>query len=171
VTARRHAGASLAAISREAGLHKDWLSRHLHRVDPAAAAAARGPGQGRAALTGPAPAWLPALRRLGYQDLASYLRDRHLDQHQTVNAMAAELGVSHHSVAAMLRRHGLPVAPHAAKRHAARLRSAEVAAGLGVPAVGDYVAARRAGGWTWKDMAAESGQPQTWLRRNAPASS
>ena len=32
-------GASLATISREAGLHKDWLSRHLADVDPEAAAA------------------------------------------------------------------------------------------------------------------------------------
>jgi hypothetical protein len=40
VQARMADGASLAEISREAGLHKDWLSRHLARVDPAAAAAA-----------------------------------------------------------------------------------------------------------------------------------
>src|SRR5260221_7006854 len=38
VLARTAAGASLAGINREAGLHKDWLSRHLADVDPAAAA-------------------------------------------------------------------------------------------------------------------------------------
>src|SRR5262249_60483845 len=31
-------GASLAAISRQAGLGKDWLSRHLPDIDPPAAA-------------------------------------------------------------------------------------------------------------------------------------
>jgi lambda repressor-like predicted transcriptional regulator len=31
---RVEAGASLAAISREAGLHKDWLCRKLASVDP-----------------------------------------------------------------------------------------------------------------------------------------
>jgi hypothetical protein len=41
VIARTQAGASLAAISREVGLHKDWLSRHLGRIAPAAAEAAR----------------------------------------------------------------------------------------------------------------------------------
>jgi hypothetical protein len=39
VLARLAGGASLAAISREAGLHKDWLSRHLGAVAPAATAA------------------------------------------------------------------------------------------------------------------------------------
>jgi hypothetical protein len=39
VLARAAGGASLAAISREAGLHKDWLSRHLGDIDPGAAAA------------------------------------------------------------------------------------------------------------------------------------
>src|ERR1700677_4031698 len=34
-------GASLAAISRAAGLHKDWLHRHLAELDPAVAAAGR----------------------------------------------------------------------------------------------------------------------------------
>src|ERR1700723_3084775 len=41
VLARVASGTSLAAISREAGLHKDWLQRHLAEVDPAAAAAVR----------------------------------------------------------------------------------------------------------------------------------
>ena len=36
VVARMASGASLAAISREAGLHKDWLSRHLAAVAPGA---------------------------------------------------------------------------------------------------------------------------------------
>ena len=36
-------GAGLAAISREAGLHKDWRCRHLATVDPAAARSTAGP--------------------------------------------------------------------------------------------------------------------------------
>jgi hypothetical protein len=123
VAARTQAGGSLAAISRGAGLHKDWLSRHLGRLDPAAAAAV--PRQAAARLDA---LWLAALRRLGFGDVAGYLRARHLEQHRTVNAIAAEVGLSRHAVEAALRRHGLARITHSAKRHAARQRAAGVAA-------------------------------------------
>ncbi len=160
VLARVADGASLAAISREAGLHKDWLSRHLGDVDPVAAAAAqqRGPDRWDAR-------WLPALRRLGFPDVPSYLHERHIVQHQTLNAMAAEVGLSHHAVESALRRHGLARMAHAAKRHAAGQRAAHVAADLGFGSVADYVAQRRAAGWTWQAISTEAGQPQSWLRR------
>jgi hypothetical protein len=158
------AGASLAVISREAGLHKDWLSRHLADIDPVAAQAGR-QAQARRRDAG----WAPVLRRLGFPDVPSYLRDRHLTQHRTVSAIAAESGLSHHAVAAALRRHGLERTPHAAKRHAAGQRAAEVAAGLGFECLADYLEARRAAGWTWRAIADESGQPQSWLRRQAAA--
>jgi lambda repressor-like predicted transcriptional regulator len=162
VLARVADGASLAAISRQAGLHKDWLSRHLGDVDPAAAAAAqqRCPDRWDAR-------WLPVLRRLGFSDVPSYLCDRHIVQHQTVNAIAAEVGLSHHAIESSLRRHGLARVAHAAKRHAARQRAAHVAADLGFGSVADYVAQRRAAGWTWQAMSAEAGQPPSWLRRQA----
>jgi AraC-like DNA-binding protein len=161
VVARTGAGASLAAISREAGMHKDWLSRHLRQVDPVAAdAARRAPHRADSALR-------PAVRDLGFREVAGYLRERHLVQHRTVSAMAMELGVSQHAVGSALRRHGLERVAHAAKRHQARLRAARVAAELGYPTVAAYVAQRRAAGWTWTAIAAESGQPQTWLRRQA----
>src|SRR5215472_12950858 len=86
VLARAAEGASLAAISREAGLHKDWLSRHLGDLGPAAAAAVRRGGQARARCDAP---WQPALRRLGFPDVADYLRERHIVRHRTVNAIAA----------------------------------------------------------------------------------
>src|ERR1700734_1724139 len=41
VLARVASGTSLAAISRAAGLHKDWLHRHPSEVDPGVAAAVR----------------------------------------------------------------------------------------------------------------------------------
>lgn len=154
-------GASLAAISRRAGLDKDWLSRHLPDIDPAAAAAARRRRPGRWDA-----AWLPALRRLGFPDVASYLRQRHIVEHQTVNAIAAETGLTHHAVGSALRRHGLARTSHAAKRHAARQRAAQVAAALGFDSVASYVGDRRAAGWTWRAIAAESGQPESWLRRH-----
>jgi hypothetical protein len=162
VLARVADGASLAAISREAGLHKDWLSRHLGDIDPAAAAAALSgrPGQHDAR-------WRPALDRLGFTDVASYLTQRHVVQCLTVNAIAAEVGMSHHAVGAALRRHGLARTAHAAKRHAATERAAEVAARLGFPSLTGYVASRRAAGWTWQAMSAETGQPESWLRRQA----
>jgi hypothetical protein len=155
-------GASLAAISREAGLPKDWLHRHLAAVDPAAAAAVR-----------PAPArrdgarWLRAVTALGFADVPSYLGDRHLARHETVSAIGAEIGMSNHAVAAALARHGLARTAHAGKRQVAGERTAEVAAALGVASIPGYVAERRAAGWTWQAIAAESGQPATWLRRQA----
>jgi hypothetical protein len=162
VTARTQAGASLAAISREAGLHKDWLARHLGQVDPAAAAAAR-----RRRPQRPDSLLLSAVRDLGFGDVGGYLRERHLVQRRTVSAIAAEAGVSQHAVESALRRHGLERVAHAEKRHAARQRAAAVAAGLRYATVADYVAQRRADGWTWTALAAESGQPETWLRRRA----
>jgi lambda repressor-like predicted transcriptional regulator len=159
VRARTVQGASLAAISREAGLHKDWLSRHLGSLNPEAAAIARARPDGTEAR------WLPATGTLGYAGVADYLRDRHGRQHHTVNQIAAEVGVSYHAVESALRRHGLTKVAHAAKRHAAGRRAAQVAAALGCASVADYVAQRRAADWTWSAMAAESGQPQTWLRR------
>jgi hypothetical protein len=153
----------MAAISREAGLHKDWLSRHLGLIDAAAAAAARHSGE-RSDVR-----WRPALRRLGYPDVATFLRDRHLTQHQTVNAIAAETGLSYHAVKSALRRHGLAPVAHAAKRHQAMQRAADVAARLEYAAIADYIADRRSDGWTWRAIATESGQPETWLRRRATA--
>jgi hypothetical protein len=153
-------GASLAAISRQAGLSKDWLSRHLPDIDPQAAAARQQrPGRWDAR-------WQPALRQLGFPDVASYLHDRHIVQHRTVNAIAAETGLAHHAVESALRRHGLAKTVHAAKRHAASQRAARIAAGLGFDTVADYVGDRRAAGWTWRAMATESGQPESWLRRH-----
>ncbi len=162
VLARTQAGASLAAISREAGLHKDWLSRHLAVVDPAAAGAARNLNSGRADA-----AWFPPLRDLGFTDVASYLRDRHLAGHRTVSAIAAEIGLSNHAVTSALRRHELPVRPHAAKRSESRQRAAAVAAKAGFDSVAAYVTARRLAGCTWQAIAQESGQPPTWLRRHS----
>ncbi len=162
VLARVAAGASLAAISREAGLHKDWLHRHLPEVDPAVAAAIRqGP------LDRDGPRWHQAVTALGFADVPSYLRDRHLIRHQTVSAIGGEIGMSNHAVAAALTRHGLARTAHAGKRKAARERAAHVAATLGVDSVPRYVTERRAAGWTWQAIAAECDQPPSWLRRQA----
>jgi len=84
VRARTAAGASLAAISREAGLHKDWLSRHLPALDPAATRIAR------ARPVDADDRWRPAVTALGFPDVVSYLRDRHGVQHRTVNQIAAD---------------------------------------------------------------------------------
>src|SRR3984957_2284967 len=162
VLARVASGASLAAISREAGLHKDWLHRHLAEVDPAVAAAVRQRPADR-----DSPRWLQAVTVLGFADVPGYLRDRPLVLHRTVSAIAAEIGMSNHAVAAALTRHGLARAAHASKRKAARERVAQVAAVLGVDSVPRYVAERRAAGWTWQAIAAECDQDPSWLRRQA----
>jgi ROS/MUCR transcriptional regulator protein len=166
VVARAREGASLAAISRESGLHKDWLSRHLRRIDPEAAARASGLRPGR-----PEAGWSVAIRGLGFDDVQAYLRDRHLTRHRSVNAIAGELGTSHHAVAAVMRMHGIEPVAHAAKRHAAGQRAVEVARQLGFPTVTAYVTQRRASGLTWRSISEESGQPQSWLRRHADLAS
>jgi lambda repressor-like predicted transcriptional regulator len=162
VLARVASGASLAAISREAGLHKDWLHRHLAEVDPAVATTVRQAPGGR-----DGPRWLQAVTALGFADVPSYLHDRHLVRHQTVSAIGGEIGMSNHTVAAALTRHGLARTAHAGKRKAARERLAQVAAVLGVDSVPRYVAERRVAGWTWRAIAAECGQPASWVRRQA----
>jgi lambda repressor-like predicted transcriptional regulator len=164
VLARAADGASLAAISREAGLHKDWLSRHLGRVDPVAAEAVRPllPDRWDAG-------WRPVLGRLGFPDVAGYLHERHVVQHWTVSAIAAEAGLSHHAVTSALRRHRLDRTPHAAKRHASRERADGVAERLGFASMTDYLTRRRAADWTWAAIAAESGQSPSWIRRQAAA--
>jgi AraC-like DNA-binding protein len=164
VLARIEQGASLAVISREAGLNKDWLSRHLGCVDPAAAEAARLRRPQRLDAR-----WQPALARLGFADVASYLHERHIVQHWTVNAIAAEAGLTHHAVENSLRRHGLARMAHAAKRHEASQRAAQVAGRLGFASMASYIAERRAAGWTWHAMAQECAQPPSWLRRQAHA--
>ncbi len=161
VRARTAEGASLATISRQAGLHKDWLSRHLPRLDPAAAAVAR------ARVAAADDRWLPVLAGLGFADVARYLQVRHGQEHRTVNQMAAEVGMSYHTVEAAMARHGIARTPHAAKRHAAAARADRVAAMLGVENVAEYVGQRRAEGWSWLAIAVETGQPQTWLRRQS----
>lgn len=160
VLTRVRDGASLAAISRDAGLHKDWLSRHLGRLDPAAADAVR-----RSEAQRTDNGWRPVLQRLGYPDVETYLRERHLEQHHTVNAIAAEAGRSHHAVAAALRRHDIAAVAHARKRNDARQRAAEVAARLSYPDIAAYIDDRRSHSWTWQAIVVEAGQPQTWLRR------
>jgi protein-disulfide isomerase-like protein with CxxC motif len=107
------------------------------------------------------------LNRLGYADMASYLTERHLVQHRTVNAIAAEVGMSNHAVGAALRRHGLAPRAHAAKRHAASERAVQVAARHGFGSIAGYITARRTAGWTWQAISEESGQPPSWLRRQA----
>ena len=162
VLARIEEGASLAVISREAGLNKDWLSRHLGRVDPVADEAARRRRPERLDTR-----WLPAVRRLGFSDVPGYLHERHVVQHRTVNAIAAEVGLAHHTVRAALHRHGITRVAHAAKRHAAGQRAAQVAGRFGFGTMAGYVADRRGAGWTWAAMAAECAQPASWLRRQA----
>ena len=162
VSARAASGASLAAISREAGLNKDWLQRHLAEVDPMVAAAVR-----RAPSDRDGPRWVQAVTVLGFADVAGYLRDRHLVRHQTVSAIGAEVGMSNHAVTAALVRHGLARTAHVGRRNAARERAAQVAAILGVDSVPGYVAERRAAGWTWQAIAVECCQPAAWVRRQA----
>jgi hypothetical protein len=141
------------------------MARQIGRLDPAAAGLARAsrPEQLEAR-------WLPAIERLGFSDVSSYLRQRHLVERATVNAIAREAGLSFHTVKAALDRHGIVASAHVTKRHLADRRAEQVAAALGVDSIADYVRQAQRLGWTWRKMAAQSGQPETWLRRHAARS-
>jgi len=157
------AGMSLAAISREAGLHKDWLCRHLESVDPDAARAVAAIAAHRRF---DAP-WLPKVRELGFTDVRGYLHDRHVRRHHSIRAIAAEIGFGHGAVETALARHDITKVPHASTRQRCAKRAAEVAARFGFTDLDDYLADRRAAGRTWRQISAECGQPPSWVRRRA----
>ncbi|MET7423948.1 hypothetical protein [Dactylosporangium sp. NPDC005555] len=148
-------GMSMAAVSREAGLHKDWVSRHLS----ASAAPAAHPPERLG----------PAARRLGFADTRAYLHSAHVEQHRSVASIAAEAGVTRSAVLTALRRHGIDAVPHAAKRHHAAARGDTVARALGYDTLRAYIADRRAAGAPWTAMAVEAGLPATTLRRHFAA--
>ncbi|MFC4943944.1 hypothetical protein [Pseudonocardia sp. GCM10023141] len=157
------AGHSLAAVSRAAGLHKDWLCRHLATVDPATATAiATGP-----ALHRQDARWLPVVRALGFDDVASYLTDRHVAHRMTVRAIAIAVGLSPSAVGTALRRHGMDRVPHAAARGASRDRADAIARAAGHASFASYLTDRRAAGLSWRAIAADCGMPATWVRRRA----
>lgn len=163
VRERVAAGTSLAEISRQAGLHKDWLSRHLPRVDPATARHVRDtePGIRQDAR------WLPVVAKHGFTTVAAYLHDRHVTQRRTVRAIARETGTSTSTVRAALDRHGIAVVAHATTRGRYQDRAAEIAERFGFADITAYLADRRAAGSSWRSIAAECGQPETWVRRRA----
>lgn len=158
---RLGAGMSMAAISREAGLHKDWVARRLAVLAPHLSAGAR-PGR---PLPGEARLGLVA-HTAGFPDVRAYLWARHMQQHRSVAAIAAEAGTSRGALVAAMRRSDIEPVPHATKRYDAGLRDASVARSLGFASVAEYVADRRARGFTWKRLAAESGMAETTLRRH-----
>lgn len=100
VTDRVRRGQSLASTSREAGLHKDWLQRHLCTVCPDVAERLE-----ELRLD-------PADRRLlvlaaerGFDCVRDLLVERYVDRGRSVHAIAKELGISRYSVESALRRH------------------------------------------------------------------
>jgi lambda repressor-like predicted transcriptional regulator len=162
LAARVRAGLSMAAISREAGLHKDWVGRHaadLISPDRDLISADR-PPPGEARLA-------PVARSLGYADTAAYLRAEHLERHRSVAAIALAAGVSRWTVLTALRHHGIEARPHATTRHDAEARERAAARALGFASIAAFVAARRASGSPWAALAAESGIAATTLRRYA----
>lgn len=86
-------GYSLAEISREAGLHKDWMRRQLPKLDPVLAAWARCPQPARRVRR-----WSEALGRTGFEELGTYLRQRYLREHRSVSFIAREAGLSRSAV-------------------------------------------------------------------------
>ncbi|HTJ39554.1 MAG TPA: MucR family transcriptional regulator [Dactylosporangium sp.] len=178
LVARVRAGLSMAAISREAGLHKDWVSRHApatSRHAPATSRQAPATSQQAPATSRQTPATSrqtpgearlgPQARSLGYADAAAYLRAAHVEQHRSIAAIALETSTSRWTVLAALRHHGIEARAHATKRHHAQVRESAAARALGFASIAAYVAARRAEGAPWTALAAESGIAATSLRR------
>lgn len=163
---RAAAGASLAAISREAGLHKDWLCRHLAFLDPGTAAAVAATSTDRRHEQWDSR-WLPIVRALGFADVAAYLTDRHVVHSHTIRAIAAETGLSRPAIESALRRHRITRQPHATSRASREERGAAIAGRFGFGRLEEYFSDRRAAGMSWRAIAAECGQPQTWVRRRA----
>lgn len=166
IRTRVAAGDSLARLSREAGLHKDWLTRHLRTVDADLAAGLTSD------VAGPCPPrhdtrLLARIAGLGFHDVAVFLRQRHLTEHRSVQAIATEVGMNVQSVQAAMARHRVPRTPHATSRQRTAELSRSVAHAHGFDELGDYLADRRRAGWSWRRIAAESGRPPTWLRRRA----
>ncbi|GAA2593800.1 hypothetical protein GCM10010399_25480 [Dactylosporangium fulvum] len=161
VGARLAAGWSMAAVSREAGLHKDWVCRQLPALAPALAAGRTvvRPHPGDVRLS-------PIARSLGHADVAAYLHHAHLREHRTVAALAAQAGVSRSTVLAAMRRHGITPMPHASSRHRADERGLAVAGPFGFGSLAAYVAHRRGQGMTWRALVAESGLAESTLRRH-----
>lgn len=163
---RAAAGASLAAISREAGLHKDWLCRHLSTVAPDTAVAVAATMVRRRTEQWDAP-WLPVVRSLGFAAVADYLTDRHGTRRHTIRAIAAETGFSRAAVESALRRHRVDRHPHASTRAQREERVHAITIRFGFARLEDYLTDRRAAGMSWRAIATECGQPQTWVRRRA----
>jgi hypothetical protein len=157
VADRRAAGASLAAISREAGQHKDWLSRHVRVLAPQVALREQQEPHERE--------WRAVAQANGFADVGCYLRTRHEVQHRTIAAIATEVGLSRLVVTATLARNGIRKTAHATKRHDAASRARSLAAKAGFDSITEYLDARRAVGLSWKAMAAEIGLPESSLRR------
>lgn len=163
---RTAAGASLAAISREAGLHKDWLCRHLSTLDPDAAASIAATSTERRHEQWDAR-WQPILCRLGFTDVAAYLTDRHVTRNHTIRTIATETGLSRAAIESALGRHHITRQPHAATRASREERTDAVATRFGFACLDEYLTDRRGAGMSWRAIAAECGQPQTWIRRRA----
>jgi lambda repressor-like predicted transcriptional regulator len=166
VRARTATGASLAAISREAGLHKDWLCRHLKLLDPETAAAVTAAATRRRHEQWDAP-WLPVVATLGFLDVPAYLTDRHVTRKQTVRAIAVETGLSRSAIESALRRHHITRRPHTTARTRRAERADTIATHFGFTRLDDYLTDRRAAGMSWRAIATECGQPATWVRRRA----
>lgn len=159
-------GASLAAVSREAGLHKDWLCRHLRAVAPDAAEELTATSTERRTEQWDAR-WLPVVTALGFADVAAYLTDRHVARNHTLRAIATETGFSRAAVESALRRHDVSRNPHATTRARRAERTQAIITRFGFTCLDAYFADRRAAGMSWRAIAVECGQPQTWVRRRA----
>jgi len=107
------------------------------------------------------------VRALGFTDVAAYLTDRHVTRNHTIRTIAVESGLSRSAIESALRRHGIARQPHATSRATRDERADQVAARFGFARIDEYFADRRAGGMSWRAIAAECGRPATWVRRRA----
>lgn len=152
---RRRRGWTLDAIARESGHDRQWLRQARREYEPGPvlhhnSQIAERRHQQRAG-------------ELGFTDLDSYLRQRHLDEGKGTVEMGRELGVDGHGVRQLLKRRGILLQSDDLLRERALRDRRQIASGFGFASFEAYLADRRAKGWLITDIAREVGRSPGWV--------
>jgi ROS/MUCR transcriptional regulator protein len=155
---RRRAGWSPAEIAAECGRHAQTLRNRVARLE----------GEPRNLQLRSRARLQAAARRLGFADLAAYLRERH-EQGASPPAMAAELAVGSapQTLRGELARHGLPYNPRQARRRRKARQADEAARRHGFETFAAYLDARLAEGTSVSRVARELGFSTNWVDARA----
>lgn len=151
---RRARGWTINEIAQEAGHDRQWLRVARDRYESTSVHHHRLHAERRHTLTAIG---------LGFPDLDSYLRQRHVQEGRGTTELAHELGVDAHQVHGLLERRGILRPADDLKRKRAAEERAAVAVQLGFDSFAAYLDDRRARGWTIVDIAREAGRSPGWV--------